>query len=66
MPNVFQQNWAPQQMPMTNMALSNNFANYQLGQMGGGYPQQGYPQQPYPQQGYPPGPQSMPPPQYQQ
>ena len=55
MPNVFQQNWAPQQMPATNLALSNNFANYNLGQMGGGYQQQQYPpqQQQYPPQQYP-------------
>ena len=73
MPPVFQQNWAPQQMPSTNLALSNNFANYNLNQMGGGYPQQGYQQQypnqqqvhpqsqPYPQQQYPTQQQGYPP-----
>ena len=68
MPPVFQTNWAPQQMPMTNIALSNDFANFNLNQMQQGYPQQGYPpqQQGYPpqQQGYPPQQQGYPPQQY--
>ncbi len=57
MPNVFQNNWTPKMMPMTNLALTNDFNNFQLNQMQmpqqGGYPQQqqgGYPQQ---QGGYP-------------
>lgn len=67
MPNVFQNNWAPKMMPITNLALTNDFNNYQLNQMQQqqNYPpqnQQGYPpqnqQQGYPpqnqQQGYPP------------
>ena len=56
MPNVFQNNWAPKMMPNTNLALTNDFNNYQLGQM-----QQsptGYPNQVHPQnQGYNPNPQ---------
>lgn len=52
-PNMFQNNWAPKMMPNTNLALTNDFNNYQLGQMQqspGGYPNQG---QVYPQnQGY--------------
>lgn len=45
MPQVFQTNWAPQVMPAANLALTNNFANYQLTQM----QSQSYPPQ---QQGY--------------
>ena len=33
MPMVFQNNWAPQNMPMSNLALVNNFNNFQLTQM---------------------------------
>lgn len=47
MPNIFTSNWAPQAMPATNMAVVNNFNNFQISQM---QPQQ-YP--PVPQQGYP-------------
>lgn len=57
---VFQNNWAPKLMPMTNMALTNNFNNFQLNQMQQNYPQQnqGYPPQ---NQGYPPQNQGYPP-----
>ena len=54
MPNVFQQNWSPQVMPQTDLALTNNFQNYNLNQMGGGYHQQQQGYQPQQQQGYPP------------
>lgn len=52
MPNIFTSNWAPQAMPATNMAVVNNFNNFQISQM---QPQQypPVPQQGYPQQGYP-------------
>lgn len=60
-------------MPMTNLAVTNDFNNFQLNQMQQNYPpqnqgyqqqqQQGYPpvqqQQVYPQQGYPPGQQTQ-------
>jgi hypothetical protein len=36
MPQVFQNNWSPQVMPMTNLELPNNFANFNLNAMGGG------------------------------
>ena len=49
MPIIFQNNWAPQMMPDTNMAVVNNFNNFQLSQM---QQQPQYP--PQPQQGYPP------------
>lgn len=61
MPNVFQNSWSPKVMPNTNLALTNDFNNYQLGQMQmqqspTGYPNQG--NQGYPpnqgNQGYPP------------
>lgn len=39
MPSIFQNNWSPQVMPMTNMQLPNNFNNFNLNNMGGG----GYP-----------------------
>jgi hypothetical protein len=51
MPSVFQNNWAPQAMPMTNFSLPNNFQNFNLQGMGGGQQQQ-YP--PMQQQQYPP------------
>ena len=52
-------------MPITNLAVQNNFGNAQLNQMQGNFPpQQGYP--PQPQQGYPPQPQQGYPPQPQQ
>lgn len=54
MPNVFQNNWSPKMMPITNMALTNDFNNFQLNQM----QQQNYPPQ---NQGYPPQNQSYPP-----
>ena len=66
MPNIFQNNWHPKAMPMTNLAVTNDFNNFQLNQMQQNYaPQnQGYPpgQQGYPpgQQGYPPGQQGYP------
>ncbi len=34
MPALFQNNWAPQAMPTTNMALQNNFANFNLNNLG--------------------------------
>ena len=37
MPSVFQNNWAPQIMPQTSLALTNTFANPNLNAMGGGY-----------------------------
>jgi hypothetical protein len=62
MPMVFQNNWTPKMMPQTNMALTNDFNNFQLNQMAQnvapqnqGYPpqqNQGYP--PQQNQGYPP------------
>lgn len=60
MPNIFQNNWAPKMMPNTNLALTNDFNNYQLQQMQNqGYANQ---QQVYPQnQGYPPQNQGYPP-----
>lgn len=74
MPNVFQNNWNPKAMPLTNLAVTNDFNNFQLNQMqqynppqNQGYPpaQQGYPQaqQGYPQvqQGYPQAQQGYPP-----
>lgn len=61
MPNVFQNNWAPKMMPITNLALTNDFNNYQLNQM---QQQQNYP--PQNQQGYPPQNQQGYPPQNQQ
>jgi len=48
-------------MPITNLAVQNNFGNAQINQMQSNYPQQGYP--PQPQQGYPPQPQQGYPPQ---
>lgn len=47
MPSVFQTNWAPQQMPATNLTLPNNFQNFSLQGMGGGqqYPPQQHQQQ---------------------
>jgi len=45
MPPVFQTNWAPQNMPIANMALENNFNNFQLSQMQ---------EQQFPPTGYPP------------
>ncbi len=30
MPMIFQNNWAPQMMPTTNMAVANNFLNPQI------------------------------------
>lgn len=68
MPNVFQNNWHPKAMPLTNLAVTNDFNNFNLNQMQQNYPpqNQGYPpaQQNYPpgQQGYPPGQQSQQPP----
>lgn len=40
MPQLFQTNWTPQVMPMTNMVLPNNFANFNMAAMGvsNGYP----------------------------
>jgi hypothetical protein len=48
-------NWTPQVMPATNMALQNNFNNFNLASLGGG---QQYPPQQYPpiQQGMNQGP----------
>jgi hypothetical protein len=57
MPNVFQNNWSPKSMPMTNMAVNNNFANFQLNQM----QQQNYPPPPPQNQGYPQQNQGYPP-----
>jgi len=37
MPSVFQNNWTPQLMPATQLALTNAFANPNLNAMGGGY-----------------------------
>lgn len=64
MPMVFQNNWTPKMMPQTNMALTNDFNNFQLNQMAQNMPQQnqGYPPQQQSQgnppqqqsQGYPP------------
>ncbi len=63
MPNVFQNNWAPKLMPITNLALTDNFVNAQINNMQSNYPpqNQGYPpqNQVYPNQtpmnnGYPP------------
>ena len=34
MPPLFQNNWAPKVMPMTNMVLPNNFGNFNLDAMG--------------------------------
>lgn len=34
MPSMFQNNWQPQMMPMTNMALQNNFNNFNMASMG--------------------------------
>lgn len=34
MPALFQNNWAPKVMPMTNMVLPNNFGNFNLNAMG--------------------------------
>jgi hypothetical protein len=36
MPQVFQSNWSPKTMPMTNLQLPNNFNNFNLEAMGGG------------------------------
>jgi len=56
-PQQFTQNWTPQVMPPTNLALQNNFNNFNLSSLGGG--QQYPPQQP---QQYPPQqPQQYPP-----
>ena len=38
MPQVFQGGWSPQIMPACNMILPNDFANPNMGAMGGGYP----------------------------
>lgn len=67
MPNVFQNNWAPKQMPNTIIVVSNKFDNFNLSQMQ--QPQQQPPSPPqqnqvYPQNqggqtGYPPGQQQM-------
>lgn len=37
MPSVFQNNWAPKLMPMTNLELANSFVNPNIGAMGNGY-----------------------------
>jgi hypothetical protein len=52
MPSMFQTNWQPQMMPMTNMALQNNFNNFNMAAMGmaQSYPPQNVP----PPQNYPP------------
>jgi hypothetical protein len=34
MPSLFNNNWAPKVMPMTNMVLPNNFANFNINAMG--------------------------------
>jgi hypothetical protein len=34
MPSTFTQNWSPKVMPMINMVLPNNFANFNMGAMG--------------------------------
>ena len=52
MPNVFQNSWSPKVMPNTNLALTNDFNNYQLGQMQMQQSPTGYPNQG--NQGYPP------------
>ena len=53
-PSLFTQNWQPQVMPVTNIALQNNFNNFNLASLGGGqqYPpmQQPMMQQPIMQQ----------------
>ncbi len=48
-------------MPMTNLAVTNDFNNFQLNQMQQNYPpqNQGYQQQQQQQQGYPPGQQQV-------
>lgn len=46
MPSLFSSNWQPQVMPTTNMALQNNFNNFNLASLGA--PQQ------YPPSNYPP------------
>ena len=45
MPSMFQNNWQPQMMPMTNMALQNNFNNFNMASMGmaQNYPPQNVP-----------------------
>ncbi len=45
-PSLFNNNWQPQIMPATNMALQNNFNNFNLSNLGGGqqYPPSNYPQ----------------------
>lgn len=48
MPNLFQNNWQPQIMPQTNMALQNNFNNFNLASLG--QSQQYPPQNTYPSQ----------------
>lgn len=48
MPNLFQSNWQPQVMPQINMALQNNFNNFNLASLG--HPQQYPPQNSYPPQ----------------
>ncbi len=45
-PSLFNNNWQPQVMPATNMALQNNFNNFNLASLGGGgqqYPPSNYP-----------------------
>lgn len=53
MPNMFTTNWQPQLMPPTNMALQNNFNNFNMATMGLA---QNYPPQNMqsPPQNYPP------------
>jgi hypothetical protein len=45
-PSLFSNNWQPQVMPNTNMALENNFNNFNLASLGA--------QQQYPPSNYPP------------
>lgn len=52
-PSLFTTNWQPQVMPATNLALQNNFNNFNLANLGGGqqYPPSNYPPQ-QPQQNF--------------
>lgn len=71
-PALFTTNWQPQVMPATNLALQNNFNNFNLASLGGGqqyppannYPPQqqpNYPPQQPRQPNYPPQQQNQPP-----
>lgn len=53
-PSLFTNNWTPQMMPATNLALQNNFSNFNLSNLGNGgqqYPPSNY-QPPQPQQNF--------------